>query len=246
LVEEAHGEGKVTTFSVESLELRRQLACACRILAANGQNDTIYGHVTHRLAGSDTYWMKPATMGLEEITADTVIRMDLDGKIVEGELPAHVEFPIHAEIFRARPEITCVIHTHPMYSIAFAAIGQSLRPLSHEGTQFVPPDIPRFTQTSDLIVTRELGTAVASTLGTSLACYIVNHGIVVAGTTIEEAVVAAINLERASQIQLLASASHTNLHWTSDEESLVKRERIFTSKAIQNVWSYYCRRVGLL
>ncbi len=236
----------MTTFSVESLELRRQLAYACRVLAANGQNDTIYGHVTHRLAGSDTYWMKPAAMGLEEITADTVIRMDLDGKVVEGELPAHVEFPIHAEIFRARPEITCVVHTHPIYSIAFAAIGQPLRPLSHEGTQLVPPDIPRFTQTSDLIVTRELGMAVASTLGTSRACYIINHGIVVAATTIEEAVVAAINLERASQIQLLTSASHTNLHWTSDEESLVKRERIFTAKAIQNVWSYYCRRVGSL
>lgn len=90
--------------------------------------------------------------------------------------------------------MTCVIHTHSLYSIAFAATDQSLRAVSHEGTQFTPPDVPRFTQTSDLIVTRELGAAVAATLGNSLACYLKNHGIVVAATTIEEAIVAAINI----------------------------------------------------
>ena len=234
------------TFSTESLDLRRKLAYACRILAANGQNDTIYGHVSHRQAGAERYWMKPAAMGLDEITPDTVIQMDLDGTVLEGVLPRHVEYPIHSEIFRARPEVTCVIHTHPLSSIAFAATDQPLRAISHEGAQFTPPDVPRFTQTSDLIVTRELGAVVAATLGGSLACYLRNHGIVVAATTIEEAVVAAVNLERASQVQLLASASRDTFHWTSDEESLRKRARIFTPQAMQNVWNYYCRRIGPL
>lgn len=234
------------TFSAESLELRRKLAYACRILAANGQNDTIYGHVSHRQAGEARYWMKPAAMGLDEITPDSVIHLDLDGMLLEGTLPRHVEYPIHAEIFRARPEVTCVIHTHPLSSIAFAATDQPLRAVSHEGTQFTPPDVPRFIQTSDLIVTRELGAAVAATLGSSLACYLRNHGIVVAATTIEEAVVAAINLERASQAQLMASASRDTFHWTADEESLRKRARIYTPQALENVWNYYCRRVGPL
>jgi L-fuculose-phosphate aldolase len=233
-------------FSAESLELRRNLAYACRILAANGQNDTVYGHVSYRQGGVEHYWMKPAAMGLDEITPDTVIRMDLDGTVLEGTLPRHVEYPIHAEIFRARPEVTCVIHTHPLSSIAFAATDQPLRAVSHEGTQFTPPDVPRFTQTSDLIVTRELGAAVAGVLGSSLACYLRNHGIVVAATTIEEAAVAAINLERASQVQLLASASHHTFRWTADEESLRKRARIYTPQAMQNVWNYYCRRIGPL
>ena len=108
------------------------------------------------------------------------------------------------------------------------------------------PDVPRFTQTSDLIVTRELGGAVAATLGTSLACYLRNHGIVMAATTIEEATVAAINLERASQVQLLASASRDTFQWTPDEERLRKRARIYTPQAMHNVWNYYCRRVGPL
>jgi len=235
----------MTTFSSDSLELRRKLAYACRILAAHGQNDAIYGHVTHRHPGAETYWMKPAAMGLDEITADTVIRMDLDGNVLEGELPRHREYPIHTEIFRTRPEITCVIHTHPIYSIAFSATEQPLRGISHEGTQFTPPDVPRFTQTSNLIVTRALGEAVAATLGNSLACYLRNHGIVVAATTIEEAIVAAINLERASHIQLLAIAASSTFHWTSDEESLAKRQ-IYNIEAIKNTWNYYCREIGSL
>src|SRR5215813_7104586 len=101
----------MSVFSDQSLQLRRELAYACRILAANGHNDTIYGHVTYREAGAKTFWMKPAALGL-------------DGMVVEGELPRHLEFPSHAEIFRARPNITCVVHTHPIDSIAFAATGQ--------------------------------------------------------------------------------------------------------------------------
>ena len=236
----------MSVFEAESLPLRRSLAYACRILAANGQNDTVYGHVTYREAGEETFWMKPATLGLDEITPETLIRVDLDGKVVEGELPCHIELPIHTEIFRAKPHITCIVHTHPLYSIAFAATGQPLYPVSHEGAQFTPPDVPRFTQTSDLIASRELGEAVARTLGEHLACYLTNHGIVVAGTSIEQAVVSAINLERASQVQLLASASGQPFRWTADEEIPGKREKIFRNDRLRAVWEYYCRGIGPL
>jgi ribulose-5-phosphate 4-epimerase/fuculose-1-phosphate aldolase len=236
----------MSTFSNESLEMRRALAYACRILADNGQNDTVFGHVTYRQTGADTFWMKPAAMGLDEVTPETLIRLDLDGNIVEGDLRRHLEFPIHSEIFRARPEITCVVHTHPLYSIAFAATQQPLRAVSHEGAQFTPPDVPRFTQTSDLITSRSLGEAVATTLGEALGCYLINHGIVMAATTIEKAIVAAINLERASQIQLLASASGQSFDWTPDEQIAGKRANIFTAHHLRSVWEYYCRRIGPL
>jgi L-fuculose-phosphate aldolase len=183
---------------------------------------------------------------LDEITPETLIRVVLEGNVVDGDLPRHLEWPIHAEIFRARPDITCIVHTHPLYSIAFAATGEPLRAVSHEGAQFTPPDVPRFTRTSDLITTRELGEEVASTLGESLACYLINHGIVVAGSTIAQAVVSAINLERASQVQLLAAASGRLLHWTNDEEIAGKREKIFGAAMLRNVWNYYCRCVGPL
>src|SRR5260370_3176281 len=231
----------MSVFSEESLQLRRELAYACRILAAHGQNDNIYGHVTHREAGAQTFWMNPAAVGLEEMRQEALIRVALEGNVVEGELPRHLDFPLHAEIFRARPTITCVVHTHPIYSIAFAATGQPLHAVSHEGAQFTPPDVPRFTRTSDLITTRELGEEVASTMSGSLACYLINHGIVVAGNTIDKAVVSAINLERASQVQLLAAASRQSFSWTSDEEIAGKRAKILGEGTVTSVRNYYCR-----
>jgi L-fuculose-phosphate aldolase len=235
----------MATLPAESQELRQKLAYACRILAANGQNDAVYGHVTHRLPGEQTCWMKPAGIGLDEMTPDAAICIDLDGNVLAGDLPRHLEYPIHTEIFRARPDATCVIHTHPPFSIAFAATRLPLRAVSHEGSLFTPPDVPRFTRTANLITTRELGEAVAATLGASMACYLVNHGIVVAAASIERAVVAALCLERASYLQLLSSASSLDFCWTSDEESLAKRD-IYNAKAVQQVWNYYCRRVGPL
>src|SRR5260370_5120428 len=97
----------MSVFSEESLQLRRELAYACRILAANGHNDTVYGHVTYREAGVQTFWMKPAALGLDEITPETLIRVDLEGNVVEGKPPRHLEFPVHPDIFRARTDITC-------------------------------------------------------------------------------------------------------------------------------------------
>ena len=58
---------------------------------------------------------------------------------------------------RARADVHAVVHTHAPWAVAFASTGQPLRPISHEATLFVPPDVARFTKTGDLITTPELG-----------------------------------------------------------------------------------------
>jgi ribulose-5-phosphate 4-epimerase/fuculose-1-phosphate aldolase len=83
-------------------------------------------------------------------------------------------------------------------------------------------------------------------MGGSLACYLINHGIVVAGNAIDKAVVSAINLERASHVQLLAASSGHSFRWTNDAEIAGKREKIFGVGMVRNVWNYYCRRIGPL
>ena len=131
--------------------------------------------------------------------------------------------------------MTCVVHTHPIHAIAFAATNQPLRAVSHEGAQFTPPDVPRFTQTSDLIVTRELGEAVAKILGGSLPCYLRNHGIVVAATTIAEAVIAAINLERASPGTTARFHLRSIVLFHFRKELLESAEDLFTAGATERM-----------
>src|SRR5437867_2163650 len=84
--------------------LKRDLVLACHILAAHGQGDAIWGHVSARLPGWDRLWMKPHAMGIEEVQQDDLILIDFDGKVLAGDRPRHTEYPIHSEIMRARPE----------------------------------------------------------------------------------------------------------------------------------------------
>jgi len=224
--------------------LRRRLVDACRILAMAGQGDDVWGHATARVPGTDTFWMKPAGLGLEEIGPEDLQLIDLDGKILRGPHPRHSEVFIHSEILRARPEVGAVVHTHPVPATVFSSLGVPLRPIMHEGTNFVPPDVPRFDETTDLIVTPELGRAVARTLGDRPALFLVNHGIVTAGATIEEATVNALLLDKIARAQLMVPGGLPRV-WTTDDEALVKRKRIYSPEALASRWAYYQRvRLG--
>jgi L-ribulose-5-phosphate 4-epimerase len=223
------------------MDTQTKVAYACTILSMEGHTDTIYGHVSARVENAEQLWMKPATLGLEEVRPHDMLTLDLDGKKLAGVLPRHVEFPIHTEVYRQRPEVQCVIHTHPPYATAFSAVAEPLRPVNHEGALFAPT-LPRFTQTSDLIVTPALGQAVAAALGASRALLLKNHGIVVVGTSVEEACVTAILLEKAAHMQLLAR-QYGAIEWTPDTEALQKQARIYHPEAFQQMWAYFLRKL---
>jgi L-fuculose-phosphate aldolase len=223
------------------MDTRTKVAGACNILAMEGHMDTIYGHVSARIEGTGHLWMKPHTMGLEEVRPHDVITIDLDGNKLAGELPRHAEFPIHTEIYRRRPDVQCVVHTHPPYATAFSAVNEPLRPVNHEGTLFAPA-LPRFVQTSDLMVTAALGQAVAATLAGGNALLLKNHGIVVVGSSVEEACITAVVLEKAARMQLLAR-QYGDIEWTSEAEALQKKARIYSPQAFEHMWHYFLRKL---
>jgi ribulose-5-phosphate 4-epimerase/fuculose-1-phosphate aldolase len=226
-------------------DLERDLAFACRILAAEGHGDNIFGHLSARGAGADRFWMKPAGLGLDEIQPDDLLLVDFAGAVLAGKHQRHDEFPIHAEVFRARPEVMCVVHTHPAYSIAFAARGTPLRPVSHEANFFWPHGVPVFDRFTDLVKTAEQGRLVADALGQATALFLRNHGVVVAHESIQEAVWATLSLERAVQIQLLAQPTpDTPLLYTSEDEMPRKKASIWSAGRARAVFDYYVRRLS--
>lgn len=222
--------------------LRDDVTLACRILAAEGQGDMVWGHVSARDPRGRGFWMKPAGFGLEEIRPADLLLVDLDGTVLAGRHPRHSEYPIHAELYRARADVEAVVHTHPPHSNVFSSLRVPLRPLSHEACLFVPPDVPRFGETSDLIVTAELGRAVAKTMGAHRTLFLENHGIVTAGASVPEACFRALLLDKAARVQLLAGGRETVC--TGDEEALRKRARIYQPGAIASAWAYLVRRLG--
>lgn len=224
-------------------DLRQLVATGCRVLSTNGHDDYVWGHLSVRDPDGRGVWMKGSGFGFEEIQPENVLLVDFDGNILEGEGPRHIEWPIHTEIIAARPDVSAVVHSHPPHSIAIAAADQPLRPISHAGTMFVPPGVPRFDETGNLIVTRELGQAVAAALEGAPALLLVNHGIVAVGSSVQEAVIAAILLEKAAHQQMLTEAAGGVRHWSKDEEALEKRDLVWSPTQRTHMWDYLVRRL---
>jgi L-fuculose-phosphate aldolase len=224
-------------------ELRDLVALGSRILSAEGHDDFVWGHLAARDPDGRGAWLKQSGWGFGEIDRARVHLVDREGRVVEGTGRRHLEYPIHLEILAARPDVRAVVHSHPRHAIAFAALDVPFRPISHEATVFVPPDIPRFRDTSDLIVSPELGAAVAQTLGPGPALLLVHHGIVAVGPDVPTAVVTAILLERACRTQLLALSAGGPALWSSDDDALAMREHGYPPRLMQQAWDYLVRQV---
>jgi L-ribulose-5-phosphate 4-epimerase len=184
-------------------KLRRLIADAGRVLAHEGQGDYVMGHVSLRLGDDpNRFLMKPAGIGLEEMSDDNLITVDLEGEKVAGASRRHNEVYIHSEVLRARPDCNAVVHTHAPYAVAFSALGKPLLAVSNDVAYFAS-GLPVFSETTELIVDQARGKAVARCLGPHGALILRNHGIVTAAPTVEEAVFLALKLNQACHMQLM-------------------------------------------
>ena len=188
-------------------DIKQQLILAGKVLVAEGHDDFTRGHISVRVPGNPKlFFMKPHSMGLDEITFANILTIDLEAKVVAGTARRHSEVYIHSEIFKARPDVNCVIHTHSPYAVALSSTGRPMRAYSQPGALFADA-LGLYTGTIALIRSHALGAGVAKALGPHRAVLLKNHGPVVTGKDIAEAVVSAIMLENAAMVQLAVEAA---------------------------------------
>ena len=137
-------------------DLKEKVAYSCNILAIEGHWDQILGHVSARIPGEQAFLMKPHSFGFEEIRPYHLIVCNLEGEKIRGDYERHSEVFIHSEIYKARPDVNSVVHSHPPYATAFGSLRRPLRPISHEGSIF-HENLPLFDYTTALIRTPDLG-----------------------------------------------------------------------------------------
>jgi L-fuculose-phosphate aldolase len=188
-------------------DLKQQLIWAGKVLVAEGQDDFTRGHISVRVPDNPSlFFMKAHSIGLDEITLGNILTIDLDGNVVAGTARRHSEVYIHSEIFRQRADVACVIHTHPPHCVALSATGRPLRCYSQPSALFFEA-LGVYGESINLIRSREMGAAVARSLGAHRAVLLKNHGVAVVGADIAEAVVGAIMLENAAMVQLRVEAA---------------------------------------
>jgi L-fuculose-phosphate aldolase len=187
--------------------LKEEVALSNRALHYYGLASYM-GQASARIAGTDRIFIKPRShMGLSQTTAEMIITMDLQGKIVDGPQGARApaEWPLHTEIYKARPDVNGVVHTHQKWVTVFGIAGQTILPVHHPSlSASVFPAYGVYEEGYRTLNTVEQGQAVARALGDGVGCHLQNHGVVIVAISIQEAVLTAIRAEHQAELNWLA------------------------------------------
>lgn len=185
-----------------TLALRRQLAEAL-LMMERAEVIDFNGHMSCRLPGTAHVLINSGKSVRSALTAEDIIAIDMDGHPVEGDVVPPMEFHIHTEIYRRRPDVNAVAHTHPLWSTLFSMAGESVQPVTMQAAVMGP--IRTFPKTAS-INRKPLAEELAAALGDDRVVMLKSHGAVVAGADIVEAFVLAIYLEETARRQYLARA----------------------------------------
>src|SRR5438132_499088 len=225
--------------SVASENLREAVALANRIVHAAGLV-TAFGHVSARIPGTDRFLL-PTRASPALARAETLLTLDFEGHVLDGDGTPNTEFWIHARIYAARPDVGGVAHVHSPACVALGQIGQPLQVLHNSGSVFAD-GVPLFERVG-LIRTRELGDQVAATLGQRRAMLLRGHGANVAEVDVRRAAIVACFLEEAAALQLRALAAAGGrgdaLRGFTPEEAALVREQIGADGPMNRAWQYY-------
>jgi L-fuculose-phosphate aldolase len=189
--------------------LREELVQACKVLyAVRAAGDGLGGHLSARL-DERRILIKPRPVSWRGLTPEDLIVIDFNGRRVDGassERSAVREWPIHARIYAARPDVQCVLHAHPGASTLMGALGIAVEPLDQDCAAFAGGRLPVLDNGAVSIATPELGDEVARALGGAGALLVKNHGSVVAGADSAFVCVTAYRLEKVAETMLRAAS----------------------------------------
>jgi len=195
--------------TVESqLSTRQKLALTCRALFDAGHDSGLAGQITARAEAENTYYTQRLGLGFDEITEDNLLLVNEDLNVVDGDGMPNPANRFHSWIYRARPDVQCIVHTHPFHVAALSMLEVPLV-ISHMDTTPLYDDCAFLANWPGVPVGNEEGEIISAALGDKKAVLLAHHGQVVAGASIEEACSLAILIERAAKLQLAAMAAGT-------------------------------------
>jgi ribulose-5-phosphate 4-epimerase/fuculose-1-phosphate aldolase len=240
-------------------ELKEKIVLAHRMLAMTGSMVDVTGHVFVRVPESNDFLARcrnSEDWSPAFVEPAALHRVNLDGDATE-ELQDYVLPPeryIATEVFKARPDVNCIIHAHPPAQVFCSVAEFQIRPIVGlvapytEGTKLALQGIPVYPR-SILVASVEEGSALAKIMGDKDVCFMRGHGNVVAGRTIEQASMRAIQLENLARVYLKAALAGLQIPDVAQED--VEEQLRPTQTAVQHVeafsdtwlWRYYERLV---
>lgn len=194
-------------------EARRQIVEIAGDLFAMGHLTPTGGNISARGADADTLWITPSQLYKGTLTEDSLLCITADGAVVAGTGKPSIEFQMHWQSYRARPESLAAVHTHGPAATAFGITNQKFPPINTDAvfladTQIVPWSMPG---------SKELADAVEEALKVSRGAILQCHGLMAVGKTMRDAATRAMMLEETAKLVLYCKQFGGELTLLPDE-----------------------------
>jgi ribulose-5-phosphate 4-epimerase/fuculose-1-phosphate aldolase len=224
------------------MSMKEKLVTANRILANEGIIQG-FGHVSVREPGADEMLIS-RSRSPAFVTEDDVIRMSLDGEIVDDrDVRPYGETVIHRAIYRHRDDVNAVVHHHAPAVMPFTLSDVEIEPAYHMAAIFAD-GVPMFDdydlEYGRLVVTEDEGDRMARVLGDHRAQLLANHGANVVGSSLEEAINSTMFFVINAQIQLQAEMLGSPSYYTGPQESIdnISTDVLLAPLSQERMWEY--------
>ena len=220
--------------------IRQKVALTCRILYDAGHDSGLAGQITARGEAAGTFYTQQLGLGFDEVTEDNLVLVDEDLAVLDGTGMPNPANRFHAWIYRARPDVSCIIHTHPLHVAALSMLEVPLQ-VSQMDTAPLYEDCAFLKDWPGVPVGNEEGEIISAALGDKRAVLLAHHGQLVATSSVDETCVLAVIIERAARLQLLAMSAGT----IKDVQPDLAREAhdwMLAHKLSQATFAYYARQ----
>jgi ribulose-5-phosphate 4-epimerase/fuculose-1-phosphate aldolase len=226
------------------IELKVKLAAAFRIIARRKMDDGIAGHISCRVPGThDQFWVNPLGLLFEEVTASDLLVVNLRGDVLEGDLPYNqAAFAIHSTLHAERHDVMAICHTHPPKGTAFAALGRPIKILDQNACTFYE-DHTLVKEYDGVVASIGQAKAMHRAIGHHRAAVLQNHGLITLGTSIEQAVIDMLDLERACELNLAVLARLDEVQEVTREAALQARDVFTSAPRLYLQWNALVRQI---
>lgn len=218
----------------------QKLALTCRILFDNGHDSGLAGQITARADQPGAYLTQRLGLGFDEICAGNLLLVNEDLEVLQGDGMANPANRFHSWLYRSRPDIGCIIHTHAVHTAALSMLEVPLE-ISHMDNCVLYDDVAFLPKWPGVPVGNEEGELISAAIGDKRALLLAHHGLLIACATIEEACMLAIAFERAARMHLLAAAAG-KIQPIDPELGREAHDWILRSQRSAVGFAYYARR----
>jgi L-fuculose-phosphate aldolase len=219
---------------------RQKIALTCRMLAHEGHSETLAGQITVR-ESDGTFLTTAMAYGFDEATRSNVIRIDDEMNVIEGRGMANPAIRFHLWIYRRRPDVNCIVHTHPPYVNALSMTGRPLEVAHMDATPF-HDDCAFLREWPGLPIGDSEGEIISSALGNKRVILLANHGFLAATSSLEESAYLSVLIERAARGQILAQ-SLGELQPIDPERAKESHDFLLLPSIVKSSFALFARRV---